>query len=733
VGALDPSFGTGGLVTTTFGGTEIANAAAIQPDGKIVVVGSTTSGNDFAVARYNPDGTLDTSFGGDGKFDFTFGGTDVATDVAIQSDGRIVVVGHTTVGNDFAVARVLADGSSLDNSFSGDGKQFIDFGGTDKATAVAIRPNGRIVVGGFTTTNNDFAVAQLEANGNLDGLFGPAADGKFRFTFGGTDIANDLVIQSDGNIVMVGFTDAGAGVDDDFAIARVLANGSALDAAAFGTGGKVLVEFGGDDEANGVALQSDGFIVVAGSTSSNNDYAIARLDLGGGLDGTFSGDGKVAPSLGGLDVGTDVAIQADGKIVVVGRTNQGGAPADNFGILRLNIDGSNDTSFDTDGIAFAQFGGDDEANGVAIDPNGRIVAVGSTTANNDFAVARFIGTVEKGPNLAVGGSLDNKAGLFVPDPTGAFPLAPTATLSAFGAGTNNVRTAVADVNGDGVADTILVTGPGVPIRFAVVSGTDNTTLLVPPTAPFAGSEDFTGGGFVSAADFNNDGRAEMVFTPDLGGGPRVTIFSLPVSGTPTVLANFFGITGDPNFRGGARTGAGDVNGDGFADLGVSAGFQGGPRIALFDGTTLATTPTKLLNDFFAFEDTLRNGAYLSIGDLNGDGFGDLAFGAGPGGAPRLLVISGQQTLVAGPEAAILTPLANFFVAGNADDRGGVRVAFNDADGDNLADLAVGSGEGSPANVRAYLGKDFTTTAEPAAFQDITVFGGGVLDDGVFVG
>jgi uncharacterized delta-60 repeat protein len=493
-----------------------------------------------------------------------------------------------------------------------------------------------------------------------------------------------------------------------------------------------MFDFGGVDHGIAVGIQTDGKIVVAGSTSSNNDFAVARLNTDGSLDATFDTDGKATPTFGGVDVGNDLAIQPDGKIVVVGFTDQGGGATDNFAIARLNPDGSFDNSFDTDGKEEVDFGGDDEASSIAIDPNGRIVAAGRTSVGSDFAVARLIGSVEKGPNLAVGGSLDGKASVFVPDAAGTLSAAPTVTVAPFGASTANARVAVADVNGDKVADTILITGPGTPIRFAVVSGVDNTTLLIPPTAPFAGSEDFTGGGFVSAADFDHDGRAEMVFTPDLSGGPRVTIFTLPVGGTPTVVANFFGID-DPNFRGGARTGAGDVDGDGFADLAVAAGFQGGPRIAVFNGTTLATTPTRLLNDFFAFEDTLRNGAYVSIGDLNADGFGDLAFGAGPGGAPRLLAISGQQLLVAGPAAAILTPLANFFVAGNADDRGGVRVGFLDADGDNRADLAVGSGEGSPANVRAYLGKDFTATGEPATVQDITVFGGATLTDGVFVG
>ena len=223
---------------------------------------------------------------------------------------------------------------------------------------------------------------------------------------------------------------------------------------------------------------------------------------------------------------------------------------------------------------------------------------------------------------------------------------------------------------------------------------------------------------------------------DRGGGPRVSIFSLNPDGSLATRVNFFGID-DPDFRGGARSALGDVNHDGTPDLAVAAGFLGGPRVAVFDGKTVFATPTRLVGDFFAFPGSdavnLRNGAYVSIGDVDGDGFGDLIFGGGPGGAPRVFVLSGKLVTGGNVAGAYAAPVANFFVDGNDRDRGGVRVAATDADGDDRADLAVGSGEDSPARVRVYLGKDFTTPAEPSAFQDLTVFGGPVLDGGVFVG
>lgn len=338
-------------------------------------------------------------------------------------------------------------------------------------------------------------------------------------------------------------------------------------------------------------------------------------------------------------------------------------------------------------------------------------------------------------HLSVSGAADGTALEFVAGAAGAFPVDPTVSVAGFGPLGANVRATSADVDGDTRVDTILVTGPGVPIRMAVVSGADDKTLLVPPTAPFAGSEDFTGGGFVSAADLDGDGKAEWAVSPDQGGGPRVTVFSL-AGGTPTARANFFGID-DPAFRGGCRTALADVDADGVPDLAVAAGFLGGPRVAVFKGDTLFATPTRLLGDFFAFPGadaiTLRNGAYVAAGDVDGDGFADLVFGGGPGGGPRVFVLPGGRLAAGDVDGAYANPVANFFVAGNSTDRGGVRVAARDADGDNRADVVVGSGEGIAGRVRSYLGKSFSGTAEPAAFQDLILYGGGPLAAGIYVG
>ena len=348
-----------------------------------------------------------------------------------------------------------------------------------------------------------------------------------------------------------------------------------------------------------------------------------------------------------------------------------------------------------------------------------------------------IGAVEAQPPfpLLASGLTNGSAAVFVPSATGTYPGAAAATVAAFGAATVNVRVAADDVNGDGFADSILVTGPGTPIRVAVVSGLDNTTVLVAPFDPFGG--DFTGGGFVSAGDIDNDGRAEFAVTPDQGGGPRVTIFSRNPDGTVATRSNFLGID-DTSFRGGARSALGDVNRDGILDLAVTAGFLGGPRAALFNGTTILTnTPVRIVGDFFAFPGTdavtLRNGSFVAAGDVNGDGFAELIFGGGPGGAPRVFILSGALVSANNVAGAQATPVANFFVAGNSTDRGGVRLATTNADGDNKADVVAGSGEGSAARARVYLGANVTGGGEPAVFQDINLFGGGNLPGGVFVG
>ncbi len=232
-----------------------------------------------------------------------------------------------------------------------------------------------------------------------------------------------------------------------------------------------------------------------------------------------------------------------------------------------------------------------------------------------------------------------------------------------------VRVAVGDVDGDGAPDIVAAPGPGARPVVRVFSGVGGEEL----SATLAFEESFTGGLFVAAGDFDGDGAADVVVTPDQGGGPRVRV----LGGRGGVLADFFGID-DPAFRGGARAAAGDIDGDGRDDLVVAAGFGGGPRVAVYGGTGVgAGDPRHVAGDFFAFEPGLRNGAYPATGDIDGDGRADLAFAAGPGGGPRVLALSGARLLASGPDAAKADALANFF-AGDPDSRTGARVAVGGA-------------------------------------------------------
>ena len=295
------------------------------------------------------------------------------------------------------------------------------------------------------------------------------------------------------------------------------------------------------------------------------------------------------------------------------------------------------------------------------------------------------------------------------------------------AGSTPPRVAVADINGDGTDDIVIGTGPGVSNRLRIIDGSTGKTIF--DTSPFEAT--FIGGLYVAVGDLNRDGVADVIVTPDEGGGPRVEVYSF-ASSAFTLVANFFGID-DPAFRGGARASVGDFNNDGTPDLVVAAGFGGGPRIAVYDGTTIVNaagtgvgTRTKLFNDIFVFEQALRNGVFVAAGDVNGDGKADLIAGGGPGGGPRVLVLSGAD-LTSG-NLSNPTALANFF-GGDVSNRGGIRVTTKNLDGDNLADLVVGSGTAAGSRVTAYLGKNLLPGTQPAeqfAFDTDPAFSGGVF-------
>jgi hypothetical protein len=319
----------------------------------------------------------------------------------------------------------------------------------------------------------------------------------------------------------------------------------------------------------------------------------------------------------------------------------------------------------------------------------------------------LVGYREFGVGAGAGRAGD--ARFYNPDGTERF----TAT-GLFG-GTGGVRVTSADFNNDGVADLVAGTGPGTITRVVVLDGKSRAELF--SVQPF--EDRFTGGVYVAAGDVTGDGVPELVITPDEGGGPRSRVFNGKGFGQ---IDDFFGIE-DPDFRGGARAAVADLTGDGVGDLVVAAGFGGGPRVAVWDGTGLGGSRRKPYPDHFVFEQALRNGAFVAAGDVNADGVADLISGGGPGGGPRVQIVNGKSLLVGRTDDVI----ANFF-AGDEGNRGGVRVVARDLDRDGNADLVVGSGTGAGSRVTGYRGSALAANrAEPVfGFDAFPGFSGGVF-------
>jgi serralysin len=377
-GDLDPSFGGGGIVTTRVvpgetsgtqalairpdgtivaaGGTQtvvtafrarrcvVGNAVAAPADGTIVVAGGAGCRGRFALVRYRANGTLDPTFGGDGRVTTGFRGGrfySTALGVAVQSDGKVVAVGICCHHSVFAVARYDLDGS-LDPTFGGDGRVTTDFTPAgDHASSLAIQADGKIVVAGVAAVARDrarFAVARYDTDGTLDATFG----GDGRVTTQPEDCvsqARGVTVQTDGRIVVAG----SAGCIDEFGVVRYDTGGT-LD-PTFDGDGIVTTGFSGCPQAtpNALAIGADGRIVVsgfeacAGPTSEHFAFATARYDMGGSLDGSFGTGGQVTSVIWDPECfqqATGVAVQSDGNIVVAGGTVCEGARHTRFTAVR---------------------------------------------------------------------------------------------------------------------------------------------------------------------------------------------------------------------------------------------------------------------------------------------------------------------------------------------------------------------------------------------------------------
>jgi uncharacterized delta-60 repeat protein len=342
-GELDPAFGAGGIVTTAIGTIDDEGSqVVIQPDGKILVTGISWYDNKtkvhFSLVRYTSNGILDSSFGINGIVTTTFeSGDSYSYSIALQDDNKIIVSGYCNTGPedaDFALVRYNSDGT-LDNSFGSEGKVLISFGsGFDACHSIAIFSDGKILASGYSYNGNDydFACAKLNTNGTLDLSFGN--EGKVTTAIGsGNDFCYSVAIQSDGKIVLAGSCFIGTGFN--FALARYDSKGN-LD-TNFNMNGMNITSIGRSDIIFSVALQKDGKIVAAGNTYVNNgfDFALLRFKSDGTLDPSFGTDGKISTDFGNYaDYCYSIAIQNDNKIVAAGFS--GTSFNNNFALARYD-------------------------------------------------------------------------------------------------------------------------------------------------------------------------------------------------------------------------------------------------------------------------------------------------------------------------------------------------------------------------------------------------------------
>ena len=403
-GTLDTTFGDGGRTRTDFAhGQDYAVDLALAPDGKIVVAGThevEDRPTELAVARYHPDGTLDTSFDGDGRSlqRITFNGAGAAG-VAVQGDGRIVVAAtafSAASGTpDLAAVRYLSSGA-LDPSFNG-GFTLIHLDGSETAAGVTVRPDGRIVLAGRTdgSAPSQGVLVGLTAGGTRDASFGTAGVSRLAGVWF-DEAAADLIVTAD-NRVVGNFTAPGNDLTRDVGVFRVTAAG-ALD-PAFGTGGRVVVT--GPDEVSpaGLARQADGKYVFGMRPSSYpqppHDFTIARITASGALDATFAGDGTADVGLPQDVALLDVVVQPGGRIVGAGAAHFGGGT--DAILAGLTPAGALDPTFRSSNAPADPVGVSGSFSDVVVQPDGKILAVGTSTRfpgqtspERDVYLARFL-------------------------------------------------------------------------------------------------------------------------------------------------------------------------------------------------------------------------------------------------------------------------------------------------------------------------------------------------------
>jgi uncharacterized delta-60 repeat protein len=754
-GDLDPSFGTNGKASVDIYGGDYARDVVVQTDGKIIVGGTSQfNGNeDFSLARFNPDGTLDINFGVNGTvrtpFD-NFNSGDKAWCMALQPDGKIILAGTSATSSQtsIALARYNSDGV-LDTTFDGDGKVAIPNSDVAFISDMALQPDGKIVLAGDAS---GFLGVRLNSNGSLDNTFD--GDGILNPSFGHQAYA--VKIQPDGRIIFAGYAFI-AGGDTDFALLRCNPDGS-LD-TTFGSNGTVTTPIGpnqAQDTVSSLALQSGGKIVAGGYTSGQGRYgcALARYNNDGSIDSSFGTNGKTVTFIGAGDsLITAMVLDSVERIVVSASARLlNGYP--DFAVGRYTENGESDITFGSGGTAITPFStNEDTASAVRLQTDGRIIVAGY---DGDYVVARYEGASNPSPTATSTVSATSTA-TYTPTP-GLPPTLgnyPDTSLMLSGntqitpdaipmdAAKINVSTStnfLGNFEGDPLSGIVRITNARpagaylVTVTAIHASGlTAATTFTMTVTAPttcnpvtFAPVANFStahsGNVLSTVGDFNRDGKQDFAVADGYA-----SVLVLLGTGTGAYASPFFFAAGT-NPR--AIT-VGDFNGDGKQDLAVANVGSNDVSILLGDGTGNFGAPTNFAvsaspwsvavgdfnqdnrQDLVVAHATLSNvvsvllgngeggftvttvGAgsqpeWASVGDFNGDGKHDLAVAN---------YSSNNVSILLGDGAGGFSAPTNFGVGS-----GPASIAVGDLNGDHIQDLAVGNlNGGSSGNVSILLG------------------------------
>lgn len=590
-GDLDPTFGNGGKVVTDFNNsTDWLSSIAVQPDGKIVAIGTTNPSNKFALARYNPDGTLDATFGNGGKVITVIANVrESAAGLLILPNGKIMISGSidlpSSSNSSFALLRYNSDGS-LDTTFGNGGIVTTNVGpDDDQAYRLALQSDGKIVAAGrkgihFNVSEQrkgNVALARYNPDGSLDTTFGNGGTVISDFGQGLESYAIALIIQPDGRIIIAGESSY------EFLVARYNPNGT-LDTTFGGGDGFALANFSSNwDHGKDAVLQPDGKIILIGSAEVNSpddNLALARYNSDGSFDQSFGNGGKVLMATQGqLNA---AVLQSDGKMIALGTSNA------TFLLLRFNVNGSLDTTFGNGGTVTTSFGGNTaEGRDLVFQADGKLLAGGFSPAspyyqNSDFALARYLITttaVSRPTQFDFDG--DGKADSSVFRDGMWYLQQSTNGFAAMQFGLPSDKIAPADYDGDGKTDVAVYR--------------DGTWYLLRSSGGYAAYQFGLPGDIPVSADFTGDGRAELAV---YRGG---TWYTMNLANNQTTAVQFGLSTDKPT--------VGDYDGDGKSDYSVYR-----------DGTWYLLESTQ---GFKAVQFGLSSDKPL-VGDYDGDGKSDLA-------------------------------------------------------------------------------------------------------------